>query len=124
MPRGTIAAMPVIYTHASTPIPPAARESLKATFGQAISLVPGKSESWLMVGFEEGAPLYFQGNQDAPTAFVDVSIYGRGEPPASAFSQLTPVITQALGEQLGIPAERIYIKYTQSEDFGWNGANF
>ena len=116
--------MPVIYTHASTPIPPTARESLKQTFGQAISLVPGKSESWLMVGFDENTPLYFRGDDSAPAAFVDVSIYGRGEPPASAFAELTPIITRALGEQLDIPADRIYIKYSQSEDFGWNGANF
>ena len=29
-----------------------------------------------------------------------------------------------LGKELGIPADRTYIRYTATTDWGWNGGNF
>ena len=40
---------------------------LKTSFGSAITAIPGKSETWLMVGIEPQYTLYFQGS-DAPAA--------------------------------------------------------
>lgn len=116
--------MPVIQTHASTPIPASAREALKATFGQAISAVPGKSESWLMCVFDENAPIYFGGDDSEPSAFIEVSVFARNEIPASAWEELTEQITPAVASQLGIDPARIYIQYSSTPHFGWNGANF
>ena len=42
---------------------------LKTSFGSAITAIPGKSETWLMVGIEPQYTLYFQGS-DAPAAMV------------------------------------------------------
>lgn len=35
---------------------------LKTSFGSAITAIPGKSETWLMVGIEPQYTLYFQGS--------------------------------------------------------------
>ena len=46
--------MPFINSKVSVPLTDSEKETLKGKLGQAISLIPGKSESWLMVGFEIG----------------------------------------------------------------------
>lgn len=114
--------MPFINSKVSVKMSQEKKDVVKAKLGQAITMVPGKTESWLMVGFEDSYDLYFQGNQDAPTAFVEVKIYGGASP--SVFSGLTGEICKIYQEELGIPKNRIYIKYEEVDNWGWNGSNF
>ena len=114
--------MPFIDVKTSVPMEEAQKESIKSRLGEAIRLIPGKSESWLMVGLEDNYRLYFKGNQDAPAAFVQVEVYG-GEN-GSAFAQLTGEITNILHTELEIPADRIYVAYQTTKHWGWNGGNF
>ena len=101
--------MPVIHTHVSVSTTPGQREALKTAYGKAISAVPGKSEGWLMCPFEDNMP--------------EVNVFGRSVP-GSAWEKLTEQIMAALGKELGIPADRTYIRYTATTDWGWNGGNF
>ena len=115
--------MPVIHTHVSTPVSAQQRERIKAAYGRAITAVPGKSERWLMCPFEDNMPIYFAGDGSKPAAYVEVNVFGHDVPRAS-WEQLTTAITKTLGSELGIPADRMYIRYTASTDWGWNGSNF
>ena len=47
-----------------------------------------------------------------------------GSAPDSAFDRLTERISSIYEEELGIPKNRIYIKYEEVLHWGWNGANF
>ena len=116
--------MPVVHTYCSAPIAPAAREALKAAYGRAIEAVPGKSEAWLMCLFEGDVPIYFAGDDSAPSALVDVSVFARGEVPADAWERFTEEVTPVICRELGVDASRLYIRYGWTPDFGWNGANF
>lgn len=95
---------------------------LKTRLGQAISLIPGKSENWLMTGFEDNYHLYFRGDNSQPMAFVEVKVFGQENP--AAFEKMTAGITKIFGEVLGIAADHIYIKYEAVSNWGWNGGNF
>ena len=114
--------MPFIDSKVSVSISEAQEKELKSRLGQAISLIPGKSESWLMTGFQDNYHLYFKGDNSKPTAFVEVKVFG-GENPA-AFEKLTAEITKIFGEVLGIAGDRIYVKYEAVSNWGWNGGNF
>ncbi len=116
--------MPVIHTYASTPIPADKRDALKATWGKAISTVPGKSEQWLMCIFDENVAMYHAGTDDAPVAYVTVDVFSRGAVSSSVWQAMTPVICGALERELGIDPARIYVKYGECSNFGWNGMNF
>ena len=50
----------------------------------------------------------------------------RGDRPIyqQIMEKLTEQIMAALGKELGIPADRTYIRYTATTDWGWNGGNF
>lgn len=104
--------MPVIHTHVSVSTTPEQREALKSAYGKAITAVPGKSEGWLMCPFEDNMPIYFGGDDSKPAAYVEVNVFGRSVP-GSAWEK-----------ELGIPADRTYIRYTATTDWGWNGGNF
>lgn len=114
--------MPVIDSKVSVKVTKEQEQEIKARLGQAISLIPGKSESWLMVGIEDEYHLYFRGDDSEPIAFIEVKIFGGSN--REAFEKMTVEITRIFGEVLGIAADHMYIRYLPSADWGWNGSNF
>lgn len=114
--------MPFINSKVSTKMSDTQKETVKSMLGDAISLIPGKSENWLMVGFEDNYDLYFQGNQNAPTAMIEVKIFGSAKP--ENYDALTARICDIFNTELSIPKDRIYVKYEESHLWGWNGSNF
>lgn len=116
--------MPVVRTYCSEPITTEAREVLKTAYGQAIEAVPGKSEAWLMCTFEGDVPIYFGGDDSAPSALVTVDVFARGEVPTSAWERFTDEVTPVVARELGVDPSRLYIRYASTPNFGWNGANF
>lgn len=113
--------MPFIGVKVNTAVSKAQADAVKSALGQAITALPGKSEQWLMVGIEPDAILYFQGS-DAPAAMVEVTVYGSASP--AACDALTGKICGILETQLSIPAGRIYVRYGDTPNWGWNGGNF
>lgn len=113
--------MPFINVKTNTAVPAAKAEAIKSALGEAITAIPGKSERWLMVGIEPEQLLYFQGS-DTPAAMVEVSIFGGAN--ASAYNDLTGRICSILNDSLCIDTSRIYVKYAETDNWGWNGSNF
>ncbi|WP_044974048.1 phenylpyruvate tautomerase MIF-related protein [Ruminococcus sp. HUN007] len=113
--------MPFINVKTNTPVSKDKETALKSALGKAISIIPGKSESWLMVEIEPERKLYFKGT-DAPAAMVSVSVFGSAD--SASFSKLTDSICTILNSELGIDTARTYVKYEATRDWGWNGSNF
>lgn len=113
--------MPFINLKTNKTISDATAESLKAQFGKAIEIIPGKSESWLMTAFESEVKMYFKGS-DEDCAMIEVEIFGSCS--ESAKEAMTAEVTKIVGSQLGIAADRIYVKYAEVSSWGWNGGNF
>lgn len=68
--------MPFIEVKTTEDLSAVAAE-LKSALGDAITAIPGKSESWLMVNLVGEQKMYFQGS-DTPCALFSVSIFGYG----------------------------------------------
>ena len=113
--------MPFINTKYSGEITPEQEIDIKTGLGEAVSIL-GKSENWLMVGFEPNCSLYFKGEKSEKIAFVEVSVYGSAS--KSAYEQFTAAVCKTLGNTLGVPADAVYVKYCPTENWGWNGGNF
>lgn len=113
--------MPFINTKYSGEITPEQEIDIKTALGEAVSIL-GKSENWLMVGFEPNRSLYFKGEKSEKIAFVEVSVYGSSS--RSAYEQFTAAVCKTLGSVLGVPADAVYVKYSPTENWGWNGGNF
>ncbi|MBQ6039484.1 MAG: hypothetical protein K5705_14170 [Oscillospiraceae bacterium] len=113
--------MPFINVKTNAKLTAEQAEAIKSQFGEAIMTIPGKTEGWLMVGLEDGYQLYFRGTQE-PAAMVSVSLFGSPSPDAT--DALTGALTAILNEALGISADRIYVSYMMTNQWGWNGSNF
>ena len=113
--------MPFIDVRTTVPTAPAQREALKAAFGQAITTLH-KTETYLMVAIQDNCELWLGGRRLEQGAYVAVSLYGSA---ASAdYNRMTGQVCRILSEQLGLPANAVYVTYHPVSDWGWNGRNF
>ena len=114
--------MPFIDAKISKKLSKEEKLNLKSFFGNAIALFPGKTETWLMCSIEGECSLWFQGTDDAPSAFVEVKLLGSAD--AAASERFTEAVCSELQSKYGIPASRVYVRYSGGSLWGWNGSNF
>jgi len=114
--------MPFIGSKVTVKISNEKEEIIKKKLGEAIKLIPGKSETFLMVGFQNEYSLYFGGEKLEKGAFIEVKIFGKTS--KEAYANLTAAICTIYEEELEIPQNKIYVKYEEVENWGWNGSNF
>lgn len=114
--------MPFINSKVSVALTDTQKEELKTELGKAITLIPGKSESWLMLGFEDNYSLYFKGKAFEKIAFIEVKIFGRTT--SDVYDKLTAAICDIFNRVAGIDTDKIYVKYEEVSHWGYNGFNF
>ena len=114
--------MPFISTKTTAAIGAEKEKVLKEKIALAAQKELGKGESWLMLSFEENCDIWFAGNRDSDSAMIEVKIFGKAAP--GAFEKMTGRLCDIISSELGVPAERIYVKYEECSDWGWNGSNF
>lgn len=110
--------MPFIDVKTSCELNDEKIERIKSDLGKSISLIPGKSENWLMVNIADNCNLYFKGSNNENTAFVNVSIFG--ETSKANCEKLTAEICNILENSVGIPSDRVYVKFEFSDMWGYN----
>lgn len=114
--------MPYINTTTSKIISEQQKNELKTSFGKLIEIIPGKSESWLMLNFNDGSKMAFKGATSPDIAMIEVEIFGKAN--ASDYDKLTQALCASVSEILDIQKDRIYVKYREVGHWGWNGMNF
>ena len=114
--------MPFINSKITTKLTKEKKELIKSKLGQIITNIPGKSEEWLMVGFEDEYSLYFRGKELEYGAFVEVKIFGKAD--KKDLEKVTTAICDLYEKELSIPQDCIYIKYEEVSNWGYNGFNF
>lgn len=113
--------MPFIDSKITVPVTPEKKEAIKSKLGQSISLL-NKSETYLMVGFEDNYDLYMGGEKLEKGAYVSVSLFGDAS--SAAYEKMTGAICAILADELQIPGDKVYVTYHGVNDWGWNGRNF
>lgn len=113
--------MPYIETKTNVTISKEQEVALKTAFGKAIGIIPGKTETWLMLGFSESERMWFAGD-DAPCVILEVKLLGSTTD--DVYDALSAELTSIVSEQLSVPPSRVYIKYEEISHWGWNGKNF
>ena len=112
--------MPFIGSKVTVKISSEKEKIIKTKLGEAIELIPGKNETFLMIGFEDEYSLYFGGEKLEKGAFIEVKIFGKTS--KDAYANFTAAICNIYEEELGIPKNKIYVKYEEVENWGWNGS--
>lgn len=114
--------MPFIEAKTNIAISKEKETVLKSKIAEVLAAsFPGKTENWLMLHFESNCAMWF-GGSDAPCILLDVAIFGSQSD--RAYDKMTAGICALIESECGIPADRIYVKYSEVEHWGWNGSNF
>ena len=113
--------MPFINTKVTTEITKEKEEILKAELGKAITLI-GKGEAYLMLGFEDNCRLWLGGKNDTDMAFVEVSLLGHTTKDKA--EKLTAAICDIMEKELSISGDKVYVKYSETDLWGFNSFMF
>lgn len=92
---------------------------LKKRLGRAITEIPGKTESVLMIRFVDDQHLYMAGDGEQPAAMVVLMVKGHYE--KEVYEAFNKKMTAILQEELGIRPNRIYLKMDENDIWGVNG---
>jgi phenylpyruvate tautomerase len=115
--------MPLIKVQTSVSPSEAKLKSLLTSLSGNLAKHLGKPESYVMTAFESDAIMTFGGTFD-PVCYVEVKSIG------SMSSDQTKTMSQdfcsQISQQLNIPANRIYIEFTDAQGYmwGWNQSTF
>lgn len=114
--------MPYFEVKTSVGLDAECKEKLYHELGRIIELVPGKSESWVMVQLQDNSAMCFAGESGQPTAAVVLKTFGQLE--EKYYDLLTQEICTRVGALLGVDPKRLYVTYEPITRWGWDGANF
>ncbi|MBP3605108.1 MAG: hypothetical protein J6J66_00775 [Clostridia bacterium] len=114
--------MPMIVTHTTESISKEKKAALTRALGEAITLIPGKTDAYLMLEFQGDCEMAFHGDTQLSLAFVEVKILGRST--KAAYNDLTARICDIMKEVLGVPTDGTYVKYEEIEHWGFDRHNF
>lgn len=113
--------MPFIQLKTNAEINANDEKLIKSKLGELITIIPGKSENWLMVQISGGKKMYFKGS-DEKCAMIEVKIYGKAT--GETYDKLTYEITNLVSKTLNIRSTRIYVSYFETPNWGFAGSNF
>ncbi len=114
--------MPMLKIQTNSPVSGENRKSLAALASSAVADMLGKPERYVMVSIEENPAMLF-GGSDEPLAYLELKSIGL---PDSRTGEFSTRLAQLLEEQLGLPADRVYIEFADAPRsmWGWNGGTF
>ena len=113
--------MPFINAKFSDTVSPEKETALKSALGEAITEL-NKSERYLMVQIQDDCRLYFGGDNSTPTAFFDVSLLHSA--PRASYEKLTARLCDIAKEVIDVDGDRVYVKFEETENWGYNSRMF
>ncbi|MBR1851787.1 MAG: hypothetical protein IJ794_01225 [Lachnospiraceae bacterium] len=81
--------MPFIKAKVNVPLSEEQETELKTRMGQIIELVPGKSEEYLLLEFEDNCRLWLRGRNEEPIVYIEAAIFRLPVKGATPFSVKT-----------------------------------
>ena len=114
--------MPLLKIQTNAAVDSDKKQRLLKNASQRIASALNKPEQYMMVSLDAEVPMMFAGTGE-PAAFVELK--GIGLPTAKA-RDLSRLICDVIGSELGVPAPRVYINFADvpASLWGWNGATF
>jgi len=114
--------MPYLKIQTNLPLTRKAQRSIMKSASTLVSTELDKPESFVMVALQPDTPMLFAGS-DEPLAFLELKSIGL---PARKTKQLSRVLCALIEEHLGIPKDRVYVKFIDAQHsmWGWKGDVF
>lgn len=114
--------MPYLKIQTNLPLTRRARKTVMREASAVVSQELEKPEDFVMIALEPDVPMLFAGS-DEPVAFLELKAVGL---PAKKTRALSGILCDLVSGHLGIPPERIYVKFIDVRRgmWGWRGDTF
>ena len=114
--------MPFINVKTNKTVSAEKKQEIENKLSDAISLIPGKSDRYLMLAVEDGISMMFHRDADCGIAMVEVKIFGKSD--KDSYTKLTQRICEILDETAGVSPDCCYVKFEEVALWGYNGFMF
>lgn len=114
--------MPFINVKTNKELSAQKKQEIENKLSDAISLIPGKSDRYLMLAVEDNISMMFHRDTDSGIAMVEVKIFGSST--KEHYTKLTQRICEVLDEEAGISPDCCYVKFEEVSLWGYNGFMF
>ena len=114
--------MPFINVKTNAEISAEKKTEIENKLSDAISLIPGKSDRYMMVAIEDGLDMAFHRESAANIAFTEVKLFGGST--KDAYQKLTAAICNILSDEADVSGEYSYVKFDETKYWGFNGFMF
>jgi len=114
--------MPYLKIQTNLPLTEKAERSILKSASSLVAGELGKPEEFVMIAVQPDTPMLF-GGTDGPVAFLELKSIAL---PAAKTKQLCKALCNLIKEHLGIPMERVYVKFIDVKHgmWGWKGDTF
>ena len=114
--------MPLLKITTNREIDTTRRSELLRKASQQVADLLGKPERYVMVTLEINTDMIF-GGDTSPVSYLELKSIGL---PEERTTELSNFLCELIKDQLGIPAERTYIEFSNAQRhlWGWNSATF
>ena len=114
--------MPLLKLETTVVLSEDKRQALLGALSKTLAGSTGKPEQYVMITLGQAA--IAMAGKPGDAAFVDVR--GIGGLTGEVNRKLARQVCDLLHEALGIPADRVYLNFTEVEagNWGWNGSTF
>ena len=79
-------------------------------------LIPGKTEDYLLLSFEDKCCLWLRDRDDEPIAYIEAAVFGNEY--HTGYMAFTREVTRIFREVLKIPSRNIYIRFEDITAWG------
>lgn len=114
--------MPFINVKTNAELDSSVKSTIESRLSKAISLIPGKSEAYLMCAVEDGISMMFQGDSNKNIAFVEVKIFGSST--KDAYGKLNAEICNILKDEADVDGGNCYVKFEEVKYWGMDSFMF
>lgn len=114
--------MPLLNIVTTATLDESQAAGLQAEASRLVAEVTGKPETYMMITLSQAGML--MGGQPGPAAYLDLRAIGGLTPDVNR--RLSEKLCRLLETSLGVPANRVYITFTDlpATHWGWDGGTF
>ena len=114
--------MPYLKIQTNLPLTEKAEHSIMKNASSLVASELEKPEEDVMIAVQPDTPMFFAGSDD-PVAFLELKSIAL---PGAKTKQLSRALCALIKEHLGIPMDRVYVKFIDVNHsmWGWKGDTF
>ena len=112
--------MPYIEVNMSSTLNEQGKETLKATLGELITLIPGKTEGGLMININDNSTIYFAGEKKEKVAYINIKLYKDSE--FQYKDMFAKKVFEFFKNEFGIDNNNLYLNFDTYESWGVGGS--